>query len=181
MFTIIGLSIPDFVLGTVFLLFLVAQFEWIPPITYARLVEDPWGNFQQFIFPAILLGFGLSASIARMTRSTMLEVLRQDYIRTAWSKGLRGRTVVLRHALRNSMIPVITIIGVQFGALLGGTVVMEVLFGMPGLGRTMVEAINQRDYPFMQAIVLVSALAYVVVNLAVDLSYGFLDPRIRYG
>jgi peptide/nickel transport system permease protein len=180
MFAIIGLSIPDFVIGTVFLLFLVTRFEWVPPITYKRLIEDPWGNVQQFIFPALLLGFGLSASIARMTRSTMLEVLRQDYIRTAWAKGLRGRTVILKHALRNAMIPVVTIIGLQFGGLLGGTVVMEVLFGMPGLGRTMVDAIIQRDYPFMQSIVLVTSLAYVVVNLVVDLSYGVFDPRVRY-
>lgn len=179
-FTIVGLSIPDFVVGTVLLLFLVFQFEWVPPITYRRLVEDPWGNFQQFIFPAVLLGFGLSASIARMTRSTMLEVLRQDYIRTAWAKGMRERTVIMRHALRNAMIPVVTIIGLQFGVMLGGTVVMEVLFGMPGLGYTMVQAIIQRDYPFMQAIVLFTSGAYVFVNLFVDISYGWLDPRIRY-
>ncbi len=181
MFTIIGLSVPDFVLGTVCLLLLIAQFQWVPPSTYRRLAEDPWGNFQQFVFPAVLLGIGLSASIARMTRSTLLEVLRQDYIRTAWAKGLRERNVILRHALRNAMIPVFTIIGLQFGGLLGGTVVMEVLFGLPGLGRTMVDTIVQRDYPFMQAIVLIVAFAYTVVNLLVDLSYGLLDPRVRYG
>jgi peptide/nickel transport system permease protein len=115
-----------------------------------------------------------------MTRSTMLEVLRQDYIRTAWAKGLRERSVVLRHALRNAMIPVITIIGLQFGILLGGEVVMEILFGLPGLGKTMVDAIIQRDIPFLQSMVLVTSFAYVAVNLIVDLSYGFLDPRVRY-
>ncbi len=124
-FTIIGLSIPDFVIGTVLLLVLVFQFEWVPPITYRRLSEDPWGNFQQFIFPAVLLGFGLSASIARMTRSTMLEVLRQDYIRTAWAKGMQTRVVIMRHALRNGFIPVLTFLALQLSNLLGGSVIIE--------------------------------------------------------
>jgi len=179
-FSIIGLSIPNFVIGTILLLFLAIQFEWIPPVTYQRLREDPWGNLQQFIFPSLLLGFGLAASIARMTRSTMLEVLRQDYIRTAWAKGLRERSVIMRHALRNAMIPVITIVGLQFGVLLGGEVVMEILFGLPGIGYTLVYTVLQKDLPFLQALILITAAAYVTVNLLVDLSYGFLDPRVRY-
>ncbi len=179
-FAIIGLSMPNFVLATMLLLFLAVKFNWIPSVGYAKIQDDPWTNFQQFIFPSLILGFGLAASIARMTRSTMLEVLRQDYIRTAWAKGLRERNVILRHALRNAMIPVITIIGLQFGILLGGEAIMEIIFNMPGIGFSMVNSIIQRDYPLMQMLVLFTSVVYVLVNLLVDLSYGLLDPRVRY-
>jgi peptide/nickel transport system permease protein len=178
--SIAGLSMPSFWIGTLVLLYFAIWFRWIPPITYVPFVEDPWRNLQQFAVPAVALGAHFSAVAMRMTRSAMLEVVRQDYVRTAYAKGLRERTVLVRHALKNAMVPVITILGVQFGYLLGGTVLIETVFAMPGLGRLTLDAITQRDYPQLQADVLVVALMVVTVTLVVDLSYGWLDPRIRH-
>jgi peptide/nickel transport system permease protein len=174
-----GLSMPSFWIGTLVLLYFAIWFRWIPPITYVPFVEDPWRNIQQFGVPALALGAHFSAVAMRMTRSALLEVVRQDYIRTAYAKGLRERAVLVRHALKNAMVPVVTILGVQFGYLLGGTVLIETIFNMPGLGRLTLDAITQRDYPQLQANVLVVALMVVTVTLVVDLSYGWLDPRIR--
>jgi len=170
-----GLSIPDFWLGT-----LVIWVHWIPPIGYVSIWESPARNLQQFLLPAAVLGFRLSAATMRMTRSTVLETLREDYVRTAWAKGLAGRIVVYKHALKNALIPVVTIIGGQLGVLLAGTVVVEQIFALPGMGRLTVEAILYRDYPVVQTNVMLVAATLVTLNLLVDLTYAWLDPRIRY-
>jgi len=175
-----GLSLPDFWLGTLVITFAAIWFHWIPPIGYTSLWESPWRNLQQFLLPAAVLGFRLSAATMRMTRSTVLEVLREDYVRTAWAKGLGGRVVVYKHALKNALIPVVTIVGGQLGTLLAGTVVVETIFALPGMGRLTVEAILFRDYPVVQTNVMLVALTLVTLNLVVDLTYAWLDPRIRY-
>lgn len=179
-FVTLGLAVPNFALATLVLVLLGLWFQWSPGIWYTPFTQDPMANLQQMFLPSLILGFSLSASIARMTRSSMLEVMRQDYIRTATAKGLREQNVILRHALKNAMPPVFTIMGLQFGFLMGGAVVIESIFGLPGLGRLMLDAINQRDYVLIQGAVFVVATSYVIVNIAVDVSYGFLDPRIRY-
>jgi len=175
-----GLSMPDFWLGTLVITFAAIWFHWIPPIGYVSLWEDPWRNLQQFVLPAAVLGFRLSAATMRMTRSTVLEVLKEDYVRTAWAKGLAGRIVVYKHALKNALIPVVTIVGGQLGVLLAGTFVVEVIFALPGMGRLTVEAILYRDYPVVQTNVMLVAGTLVTLNLLVDLTYAWLDPRIRY-
>jgi peptide/nickel transport system permease protein len=175
-----GLSMPDFWLGTLVITFAAIWFHWIPPIGYVSFWEAPWRNLQQFLLPAAILGFRLSAATMRMTRSTVLEVLREDYVRTAWAKGLAGRIVVYKHALKNALIPVITIVGGQLGVLLAGTVVVETIFALPGMGRLTVEAILYRDYPIVQTNVMLVAATLVTLNLVVDLAYAWLDPRIRY-
>jgi peptide/nickel transport system permease protein len=175
-----GLSLPDFWLGTLVITFAAIWFQWIPPIGYASFWESPWRNLQQFLLPAAVLGFRLSAATMRMTRSTVLEVLREDYVRTAWAKGLAGRLVVYKHALKNALIPVVTIVGGQLGTLLAGTVVVETIFALPGMGRLTVEAILFRDYPVVQTNVMLVAATLVTLNLLVDLTYAWLDPRIRY-
>ena len=175
-----GLSIPDFWLGTLVITFAAIWFHWIPPIGYASLWDDPLRNLQQFLLPAAVLGFRLSAATMRMTRSTVLEVLREDYVRTAWAKGLAGRIVVYKHVLKNALIPVVTIVGGQLGVLLAGTVVVETIFALPGMGRLTVEAILYRDYPIVQTNVMLVASTLVTLNLLVDLTYAWLDPRIRY-
>jgi peptide/nickel transport system permease protein len=175
-----GLSMPDFWLGTLVITFAAIWFHWIPPIGYASLWEDPLKNLQQFLLPAAVLGFRLSAATMRMTRSTVLEVLKEDYVRTAWAKGLAGRIVVYKHALKNALIPVVTIVGGQLGVLLAGTVVVETIFALPGMGRLTVEAILYRDYPIVQTNVMIVAGTLVTLNLLVDLTYAWLDPRIRY-
>jgi peptide/nickel transport system permease protein len=175
-----GLSIPNFWVGTLLIVFPVIWFGYMAPLTYIPFDKDPAGNLRQFLVPAIALAIAQSASIMRMTRSSMLEVLRQDYVRTAWAKGLREWVVILRHALKNAMIPVITMIGTQFAYLLSGTVILESIFGLPGVGRLMLESITQRDYTLLQGNVLFIALAFLIINLLVDLSYAVLDPRIRY-
>jgi peptide/nickel transport system permease protein len=182
LFSIGALSMPDFWLGTMAMLYLSIWFGWIPPIGggFRSLAEDPSTNLQILGLPALILGLRLSAGAMRMTRSAMLEVLREDYIRTAWAKGLRERAVILRHALRNGLIPVITIFGAQLGLLLSGSVVMETLFGIPGMGRLTLEAVTLRDYPQVQANVMVIGTFIVLLNLLVDVTYGWLDPRIRY-
>src|SRR5438445_6154047 len=175
-----GLSLPDFWLGTLVITFAAIWFHWIPPIGYTSLWDAPWRNLQQFLLPAAVLGYRLAAATMRMTRSTVLEVLREDYVRTAWAKGLEGRIVVYKHALKNALIPVVTIIGGQLGVLLAGTVVVETIFALPGMGRLTVEAILFRDYPVVQTNVMLVAGTLVTLNLLVDLSYAWLDPRIRY-
>ena len=175
-----GLSFPEFWLGTLVITFAAIWFHWIPPIGYVSLWESPWKNLQQFLIPAAVLGFRLSAATMRMTRSTVLEVLREDYVRTAWAKGLEGRIVVYKHALKNALIPVVTIVGGQLGVLLAGTVVVETIFALPGMGRLTVEAILFRDYPVVQTNVMLVAATLVTLNLVVDLTYAWLDPRIRY-
>ena len=179
--TIIGLAAPTFWIGTLTIMALVRYFDWIPPLGFSSVLDDPWTNFQQIILPAAGLGYHYSAVIARMTRSSMLEVLRQDYVRTAWAKGLRQRVVINRHALKNAMMPVVTIIGVQFAVLLGGTVIMESIFSIPGMGRALIEGIQLRDYTVVQGCVVIFALLILIVNLLVDLLYAWLDPRVGYG
>jgi peptide/nickel transport system permease protein len=175
-----GLSIPDFWFGTLVITFAAIWFHWIPPIGYVSLWEDPLRNLQQFVLPAAVLGFRLSAATMRMTRSTVLEVLKEDYVRTAWAKGLAGRIVVYKHALKNALIPVVTIVGGQLGVLLAGTFVVETIFALPGMGRLTVEAILYRDYPVVQTNLMLVAGTLVTLNLLVDLTYAWLDPRIRY-
>lgn len=178
---LIGLSIPNFWIATLVLLLTSKAFHWVPPIIYVNPLHDPFGNLKQMILPAAAIAVQLMAIIMRMTRTTLLEVLNQDYIRTARAKGLRGRVVVYRHALRNALIPVITVIGFQLGALLGGSAIMEVIFGLNGLGNTIVQAIFNRDYPLVQTAVLFLATVFVVINVVVDMLYAYLDPRIRQG
>lgn len=178
--TLAGAAIPVYVLGTVILLVLSTQFGWIPPTGYIPFLEDPLGNLSSVLIPSLALGVLSAAGIARMTRGSMLEVLDQDYIRTARSKGLPHRSVVNGHALRNALIPVITIAGLEFGYLLGGAVITESIFSLPGVGRLVVDAIAQRDYPVVQGAVVVIAAAFIAVNLATDLLYGVVNPRIRY-
>jgi peptide/nickel transport system permease protein len=176
---ILGLSVPSFALATMVLIFPALWFHWTPPLDYKSLTEDPLSNLGQMLLPALILGVGLSATVVRLMRAMMLEVLRQDYIRTAWAKGLRERSVVLEHALKNALIPVITLFGIQIAFLLSGSVVMEQIFAIPGIGRLLIEAIAQRDYPIVQGVTVVVGVAVMIVNLLVDLSYGFLDPRVR--
>ncbi|HKZ06598.1 MAG TPA: ABC transporter permease [Methylomirabilota bacterium] len=180
MVAVSGLSFPDFWLGTLVITFAAIWFKWIPPIGYVSFWESPTRNLQQFLLPAAVLGFRLSAATMRMTRSTVLEVLREDYVRTAWAKGLGGRIVVYKHALKNALIPVVTVVGGQLGVLLAGAVVIETIFALPGMGRLTVEAILYRDYPVVQTNVMLVAATLVTLNLVVDLTYAWLDPRIRY-
>lgn len=175
-----GLSIPSFWMATLAILLPLLWFGWVPPLTYVPLLRDPGTNLIQFLIPALIQGVHGSATELRMTRSMVLEVLRQDYVRTAWAKGLRERQVVYRHVLRNAMIPVVTLLGQSWANLLGGLVIMEVIFGLPGVGRLMVDSIAVRDLPVVQALVLMFVAIFVLVNLAVDLLYGWLDPRISY-
>jgi peptide/nickel transport system permease protein len=175
-----GLSLPDFWLGTLVITFAAIWFSWIPPLGYTSLWESPWRNLQQFLLPAAVLGFRLSAATMRMMRSTLLEVLREDYVRTAWAKGLGERMIIYKHALKNALIPVVTIVGGQFGTLLAGTVIVETIFALPGMGRLTVEAILFRDYPVVQTNVMLVAGTLVTLNLLVDLTYAWLDPRIHY-
>jgi peptide/nickel transport system permease protein len=175
-----GLAIPSFWIGILCILFLVIYFGWGPPLEFTPPWVDPWANFQMMVWPVVTVGYRYSAVTTRMTRSTVLEVLREDYIRTAWAKGLRERAVVIRHALKNAMLPVITLIGTEFAFLIGGLVVTETVFTLNGMGRFVVDAVAHRDYPVVQALVFLIAFAFVIVNLLVDLTYAWFDPRIRY-
>ena len=179
-FVIAGLSLPNFWLAILVILGLVHYFKWLPPLDYAPFWVDPWLNVKQLVFPALVTGYRLAAISARMTRSALLEVLRDDFVRTARAKGLRERAVVLKHALKNALLPVITITSVELLVLFGGLVVVETVFTVPGIGRYLVDAILHRDYPSIQALVLVFSLFVVVVNLLVDITYALVDPRIRY-
>ncbi|PYO03218.1 MAG: hypothetical protein DMD91_01590 [Candidatus Rokuibacteriota bacterium] len=179
-FAVLGLSLPDFWLATVTITFLAIWFQWIPPIGFAPIWEDPARNLSQLLIPALIIGARLAAVSMRMTRSSLLEVLRQDYIVTARAKGNRERAVILRHAMKNAFIPVVTIIGQQFSVLLGGTVIVEFIFLQPGVGSLILDAVLLRDYTLIQGAVLFFAAVIVTMNLLVDLSYTWLDPRIRY-
>lgn len=179
--TIAGLAIPSFWMATLLILGLTVWFEWAPPLGYVNFSDDPVANLQQLIWPALIIGIHNAAIVARMTRSTMLEVMHEDYIRTARAKGLGLRAVLTVHALRNAMLPVLTLLAIELAGLLNGTVIMEVIFTLPGLGRYLIDAILHRDYPVVQAIVVIMAVVYVLMNLLVDLLYGLLDPRIRFG
>ncbi len=179
-FAIGALSIPNFWLGTLIVVIPSFYFNWAPRIgDFVPLGQDPLASLAQYVLPAICLGITQAGVILRMTRGMMLEVLRQDYVRTAWAKGLASRAVVLRHALRNAMIPIVTVIGGQMPFYFGGSIVMEHIFGLPGLGSFVLEAISRRDYPVIQAVNLFVAFLVIVTNLLVDLSYGALDPRVR--
>jgi len=179
-FAVLGLSLPDFWLATVTITFLAIWFQWIPPIGFAPIWEDPARNLSQLLIPALIIGARLAAVSMRMTRSSLLEELRQDYIVTARAKGNRERAVILRHAMKNAFIPVVTIIGQQFSVLLGGTVIVEFIFLQPGVGSLILDAVLLRDYTLIQGAVLFFAAVIVTMNLLVDLSYTWLDPRIRY-
>ena len=180
LFTIAGVALPTFWVGILILFVLGYYFNWVPPLDYASFFENPATNLQQMIFPAIALGYFNTAFAARLTRSTMLEVMHEDYIRTARSKGLKELAVISRHAIKNAFLPVITIVGFQLGRLFGGAVAIEAIFVVPGVGRLLVESVLIRDYPVVQASILMIALVVLVLNLVVDLLYGWLNPRIRY-
>jgi peptide/nickel transport system permease protein len=179
-FSILMLSVPGFWLGTLVVVFPSIWWGWSPEIQYISFWSNPIGNLGQMIVPAIIMGCALSAVTMRLTRTMMLEVLRQDYIRTAWAKGLNERLVVVRHALRNALIPVVTLIGLQAPVLIGGAVIMEQIFGLPGMGLLLLDAVSQRDYPIVTGVFLVVGVVVQMLNLAVDLSYGFLDPKVRF-
>ena len=177
---IFGLATPNFWLGIMVMIYPAIWWGWAPPMRLIPLSDDPLGNLGMFIIPSLILGTALSAATMRMTRTMMLEVLRQDYIRTAWSKGLRERVVVVRHATKNALIPVVTLIGLQLPIVIGGAVIMENIFNLPGLGRLMLTALSDRDYPVVSGINLFFATVVVAINLMIDLIYGYLDPRVRY-
>jgi peptide/nickel transport system permease protein len=177
---ILGLSVPGFWKATLVVLLPAIWWGWSPPVHYAEFSKDPWRHLVQFSIPAFILAIASSAGIMRLTRAQLLEVLRQDYVRTAWSKGLRERGVVLKHSLKNAIIPVVTVLGLQISGILGGTVIFESIFGLPGMGRFLFDAVNQRDYPVIQGVNLLIVTVVVVVNLIVDACYVLLDPRIRY-
>jgi peptide/nickel transport system permease protein len=179
-FSITGLSIPAFWLGTLLIMLPAIWFRYLPPTNYTPFFENPLENLRQMILPALALGYNLSAITMRLMRSQALEVLRHDYVRTARAKGLREGAVVLRHVIRNALLPVITVLGTQAGLLLGGTVILEQIFLLPGLGRVTLFSISLRDYPQIQGNIMVIVLMVVVINLLIDLSYAWLDPRIRY-
>ena len=179
-FSLAGLSMPAFWLGMVIILGLVTWFAWIPPLSYVSPTENFKLHAVQFLLPALAVGYRSSALIMRITRSSLLEVMREDYIRTAWAKGQTGRVVIWRHALKNAMLPVVTIIGIEFAFLIGGLVVTETVFNLPGVARFLVQAILWRDYPVVQNLVMFIAIVVILSNLAVDLLYGVLDPRVRY-
>jgi peptide/nickel transport system permease protein len=180
-FVLIGIAMPTFWIGILTVYALAYFFNWLPPLGYAKVWEDPLTNLQQLIFPALVLAFHDLAFTARVTRSSMLEVMREDYMRTARSKGLSEWVVTGRHALRNALLPVITVSGYQFGRLLGGVIIIEVIFVVPGVGSFLIDAIIHRDYVVLQAVVLLTAAVVLVLNLVIDLVYAVLDPRIRYG
>jgi peptide/nickel transport system permease protein len=178
--SVAGLAVPSFWLGILMILFLLSVFDYLPPLTFTPFWVDPKGNMAQLIWPALAVGYRYSAITTRMTRSTLLEVLREDYVRTAWAKGLASRTVLWRHALRNALMPVVTVIGLEFAFLIGGLVVTEQVFNLNGIGKLIVDAISQRDYTLIQGLLLLVATAYVVVNFLVDVLYAAIDPRVAY-
>jgi peptide/nickel transport system permease protein len=174
-----GVSIPNFWLGIMLILLVSVRLGWLPASGFVPIADDPLGNLERMLMPAFVLGAGLAAVLMRQTRNAMIEVLSADYVRTARAKGLAQRSVVVRHALRNGLIPVVTILGLQMGALMSGAVVTESIFVLPGFGRLIVEAVFTRDYPVVQGVVLITASSYVLINLLVDISYTVLNPRIR--
>ena len=179
-FAIAGLAVPSFWLGMIIILALLLTFDWIPPLTYLPIYEDPWHNLSQLIWPALAVGYRYSAVATRMTRSTIVEVLQEDYIRTARAKGVSERLVVARHAMRNAMLPVITVIGLEFAFLIGGLVVTEQVFNLNGIGKLFVETVTRGDFTMVQALVMLIAGLFILINFAVDLLYAAFDPRVRY-
>ena len=177
---VVLISVPSFWLGTIIMIYPSIWWGWSPPMQYISFGKDPLGNIGMFLIPAFILGTAMTGSSLRMTRTMMLEVMRQDYTRTAWAKGLTERIIVIRHAQKNALIPVITIIGMQIPMIIGGSVIVEQIFVLPGMGRYLLDAINHRDYPIVSGINLVLATFVVVINLIVDLTYGWMDPRIHY-
>ena len=177
---VLGLSLPNFWIAILLIIGASSLFGWLPALIYVTPWTDPWVNLQQMFLPVLSLGLGLSAVVMRMTRSSMLEVLGQDFIRVARAKGLGTQTVLVHHALRNALVPIVTVLGLQMGFLLGGVVITEQIFGLPGLGWTLLNGVYQRDYPVVQGTVMVFAATFVLINLLVDLLYTYLDPRIRY-
>lgn len=178
-FSLMGLAIPNFWLGTMVVVYSAKWFGWIPPVQHTSIFSDPSRNLQQFMIPAAVVGLSLAASLARLSRSAVLEVLREDYIRTARAKGLHSRAVLFRHTLRGSLIPIISLFAVQVGAVVAGTVVIENVFNLPGMGRLLLDSIGRKDYPVVQGIVLLYGTFIVLVNIITDIAYGFIDPRIR--
>ncbi len=179
--SISGAAVPTFFLGILLILFFAVRLRWLPSGGFVEITDDPVAHFKRMILPAFALGFSSAGLLARLVRSSMLDVLREDHVRTAFAKGLPRRVVVVRHALRNALIPAVTVIGYSLGGLLGGAVVTETVFTIPGMGRLVVQSIGRRDYPLIQGAVMTIAAIYVLVNLLVDILYVFLDPRIRYG
>jgi len=179
-FAIALIAVPYFWVGTLILVFPSLWWDWSPPVLLISFTEDPLGNLQMFIIPAIVLGMALSGTTMRMTRTMMLEVLRQDYIRTAWAKGLRERVIITRHALKNALIPVVTLLGLQMSVLIGGAVIVEQIFMLPGIGRLLVEGIFARDYPVVMGAMMFVGFMMLIINLVVDISYAYLDPRVHY-
>ena len=177
---IIGLATPNFWLGIMVMIYPAIWWGWAPPLELVSFTENPLGNLALFLIPSLIVGTASAAATMRMTRTMMLEVLRQDYIRTAWSKGLKERAVVIRHAIKNALIPVVTLIGLQLPILVGGTVIMENIFNLPGIGRLLLSALNDRDYPMVSGVNLFFATGVVLINLLIDLIYPYLDPRVRY-
>ena len=177
---VIGLATPNFWLGIMVMIYPAIWWGWTPPLELVPFTADPLGNLWGFLIPSLILGTAAAAATMRMTRTMMLEVLRQDYIRTAWSKGLKERAVVIRHALKNALIPVVSLVGLQLPILVGGAVIMENIFNLPGLGRLLLIALNNRDYPMVSGINLFFATGVVVINLLIDLVYAVVDPRVRY-
>ena len=177
---IIGLATPNFWLGVMVMVYPAIWWGWSPPIELIPFTEDPLGSLGMFLIPSLILGTAMAAATMRLMRTMMLEVLRQDYIRTAWSKGLKERVVVVRHAIKNAFIPVVTLIGLQLPILVGGAVIMENIFALPGLGRLMMTALTDRDYPLVSGVNLFFATGVVLLNLLIDLIYPYLDPRVRY-
>ena len=181
MFTIAGLAIPSFWLGMIIILILLSTLNWLPPVTYTPFYVDPWANISQLIWPAMAIGFRYSAVLTRMIRSSIIEVMQEDYIRTARAKGVAENKVIGVHALRNALLPFITVLGLEFAFLIGGLVVTEQVFNLNGIGRLFVQAVTRSDYTLTQGIVMLIAVIFIVTNLIVDLLYAAIDPRIRYG
>ncbi len=179
-FSLVGVSIPNFLFAILIILFLVRMFGWLPPLGYVELWDDPGTNLKQMAFPALALALYDMAFIARVTRSSMMEILREDYMRTARSKGLSEKTVVIRHGLKNASLPILTMTGWQFGRLFEGAIIIETIFLIPGMGRILIEAVFQFDFPMIQAVIVIIGVGILTINLCVDLLYGWLDPRIRY-
>ncbi len=180
LFSIAGLAVPSFWLGMIVILLLLTYFHWIPPLTFTPFLEDPWENLSQLIWPALAVGYRYSAVSTRMMRSSILEVLQEDYIRTARAKGVMERLVVARHAMRNALLPVVTVIGLEFAFLIGGLVVTEQVFNLNGIGKLFVQAVARSDFTMIQGLVLLVSAFFVLINFVIDMLYAFLDPRIRY-
>lgn len=177
--SVIGLSVPNFLVGVLMITYLSLWFNYAAPFPYQDFWDNPWNNVQQMLLPAIALGLSVGAATSRMTRSSMLEVLGADYIRTVRAKGATEQMINTKHAFRNSLIPILTLVGLQFGALLGGTVILENMFSLPGLGSQVFDSVRSRDYPLIQASAMVYGALFILVNILVDVAYGFIDPRIR--